>query len=141
MVSREQLWSADARSGCDGFDPKNKGLFAGNNTMSVRSGSSGANLWTVDGANNNDVGSNHTILISPSFDAIEEFKIHRNACGPAYGQSGGGQVVRTAQVPRCRRNRGTSAVLQLGLATGSGHVPAPIDPARGQTFGFFQVRS
>jgi len=76
----------------DGFDPKNKGLFAGNNLMSVSGGSSGANLWTVDGANNNDVGSNHTILISPSIDAIEEFKIHRNAYGPEYGQSGGGQI-------------------------------------------------
>jgi hypothetical protein len=76
----------------DGFDPKNKGLFAGNNLMSVSGGSSGANLWTVDGANNNDVGSNHTILVSPSIDAIEEFKIHRNAYGPEYGQSGGGQI-------------------------------------------------
>ena len=76
----------------DGFDPKNKGVFAGNNLMSVSGGSSGANLWTVDGANNNDVGSNHGMLISPSIDAIEEFKIHRNAYGPEFGQSGGGQI-------------------------------------------------
>jgi len=75
----------------DNFDPKNKGLFSAID-MSVSGGSSGGNLWTVDGANNNDVGSNQTILVFPSIDAIEEFKIHRNSYGPEYGQSGGGQI-------------------------------------------------
>ena len=51
-----------------------------------------ANLWTVDGANNNDVGSNRTILVYPSVDAIEEFKIHRNSYGAEFGQAGGAQI-------------------------------------------------
>ena len=46
-----------------------------------------ANLWTVDGANNNDVGSNRTILVYPSVDAIDEFKIHRNSYGAEFGQA------------------------------------------------------
>ena len=50
------------------------------------------NLWTVDGANNNDVGSNRTILVYPSVDAIEEFKIHRNNYGAEFGEAGGAQI-------------------------------------------------
>ena len=46
----------------------------------------------MDGANNNDVGSNRTILIYPSVDAIEEFKIHRNSYGAEFGQAAGAQV-------------------------------------------------
>ena len=46
----------------------------------------------VDGANNNDVGSNRTILVYPSIDAIEEFKIQRNSYGAEFGQAGGAQV-------------------------------------------------
>jgi len=43
----------------------------------------------VDGVNNNDVGSNRTILIYPSVDAIAEFKMLRNSYGPEYGQASG----------------------------------------------------
>jgi len=46
----------------------------------------------VDGVNNNDVGSNSTILIYPSIDAIEEFKIHRNSYGAEFGQAGGAEI-------------------------------------------------
>ena len=46
----------------------------------------------MDGANNNDVGSNRTILVYPSVDAIEEFKIQRNNYGAEFGQSGGAQI-------------------------------------------------
>jgi len=46
----------------------------------------------VDGANNNDTGSQRTILIYPSVDSIEEFKIERNSYGPEFGLSAGGQV-------------------------------------------------
>jgi len=42
--------------------------------------------------NNNDVGSNRTILVYPSVDAIEEFKIHRNSYGPEFGGASGGQI-------------------------------------------------
>jgi hypothetical protein len=75
----------------DAFDPKNKGLLSAVD-ISVSGGSSIGNLWTVDGANNNDVGSNRTILVFPSIDAIEEFRIHRNSYGPEFGQSGGAQI-------------------------------------------------
>src|SRR6185503_5890644 len=40
----------------------------------------------------NDVGSNRTILVYPSIDAIEEFKIQRNNYGAEFGQAGGAQV-------------------------------------------------
>jgi len=75
----------------DGFNTKNKGLMTGTD-MSVSGSAVTNNLWTVDGANNNDVGSNRTILIYPSVDAIEEFKIHRNAYGAEFGQAAGGQI-------------------------------------------------
>ncbi|MEM1202228.1 MAG: carboxypeptidase regulatory-like domain-containing protein [Acidobacteriota bacterium] len=74
-----------------GFDSKNKGLLGGVN-MSVSGGTVTGNLWTVDGANNNDVGANRTILVYPSVDAIEEFKIHRNSYGAEFGGAGGAQI-------------------------------------------------
>jgi hypothetical protein len=78
-------------SGVDGFNTVDKGL-AGGSDVSVSGGSTTSNLWTVDGANNNDVGSNRTILVYPSVDAIEEFKIQRNNYGAEFGQAGGAQV-------------------------------------------------
>ena len=75
----------------DGLNTKDKGLMSGSD-LSVSGAASTANLWTVDGANNNDVGSNRTILVYPSVDAIEEFKIHRNSYGAEYGQAGGAQI-------------------------------------------------
>ena len=75
----------------EGFDTKNKGLLAGVDLSISGSGTTG-NLWTIDGANNNDVGSNRTILIYPSVDAIEEFKIHRNSYSPEFGGAAGGQI-------------------------------------------------
>jgi len=74
-----------------GFDSKNKGLLGGVD-LSVSGGSVTGNLWTVDGANNNDVGSNRTILIYPSVESIEEFKIHRNSYGAEFGGASGAQV-------------------------------------------------
>ena len=47
------------------------------------------NLFLVDGVNNNDVGSDRTILVYPSTDAIAEFKMIRNSYGPEYGQASG----------------------------------------------------
>jgi len=75
----------------DFLNVKDKGLLGGSD-LSVSGSGVTANLWTVDGANNNDVGSNRTILIYPSTDAIEEFKILRNSYGPEFGQSGGAQI-------------------------------------------------
>ena len=75
----------------DGLDFKNKGLLSGVD-MSVSGSAVTGNSWTVDGAANNDTGSNRTILVYPSVDAIEEFKIHRNSYGPEFGGSGGAQI-------------------------------------------------
>jgi carboxypeptidase family protein len=75
----------------DGLNTRDKGLQGGSD-MSVSGGSTTSNVWMVDGANNNDVGSNRTILVYPSVDAIEEFKIQRNNYGAEFGQAGGAQV-------------------------------------------------
>jgi len=74
-----------------GFNVTDKGLMGGVD-LSVSGSSVNANMWTVDGANNNDVGSNRTILVYPSVEAIEEFKIHRNSYGAEFGQASGAQI-------------------------------------------------
>lgn len=74
-----------------GLDTKSKGL-AGGSDISVSGGSTTSNLWLVDGADNVDHGSNRTILVYPSVDAIEEFKIQRNNYGAEFGQAGGAQI-------------------------------------------------
>ncbi|HEY7096619.1 MAG TPA: carboxypeptidase regulatory-like domain-containing protein [Terriglobales bacterium] len=73
------------------FDTKNKGLQAGVD-FSVNGNSTTGNIFMVDGVNNNDIGSNRTILVYPSIDAIQEFKILRNSYGPEYGQAMGAIV-------------------------------------------------
>ena len=75
----------------ESFDPKNKGLLSSVD-ISFSGAAANGNQWLVDGANNNDVGSQHTILIYPSIDAIEEFKILRNSYGPEFGGAGGSQI-------------------------------------------------
>ena len=75
----------------DFLNVKDKGLLGGSD-LSVSGSAVTANMWTVDGANNNDVGSNRTILIYPSLEAIEEFKIHRNSYGAEFGQAAGAQI-------------------------------------------------
>ncbi|HXU14525.1 MAG TPA: carboxypeptidase-like regulatory domain-containing protein [Terriglobales bacterium] len=74
-----------------GFDNKNKGLLAGVD-ISFSGAPANANQWQVNGANNNDQGSQRTILVYPSVDAIQEFKILRNSYGPEYGGAGGAQI-------------------------------------------------
>src|SRR5437868_13721813 len=73
------------------FDTKNKGLQAGVD-FSVNGNNTTGNIFMVDGVNNNDIGSNRTILVYPSIDAIQEFKILRNSYGPEYGQAMGAIV-------------------------------------------------
>ncbi len=65
---------------------------SGSSDLSVSGSSTTTNLWMVDGANNNDVGSNRTLLIYPSVDAVEEFKVQRNNYGAEYGQAAGAVV-------------------------------------------------
>jgi hypothetical protein len=73
------------------FDAVGKGLRGGVD-FGVNGNSMANNLFLVDGANNNDVGSNRTILIYPSLESIAEFKMLRNAYGPEYGQASGAVV-------------------------------------------------
>lgn len=68
-----------------------KGIKGGSD-ISISGGAVNSNLWLVDGAHNNDVGSNRTILVFPSLDAIDEFKIERNSYSAQFGQSAGGQI-------------------------------------------------
>ena len=75
----------------DFLNVKDKGLLGGSD-LSVSGSDVTANIWTVDGANNNDVGSNRTILVYPSLEAIQEFKILRNNYGPEFGGAGGAQI-------------------------------------------------
>jgi hypothetical protein len=78
-------------SAANNFDSKNKGLFSGVD-FSVNGNSTQSNLFLTDGANNNDTGSNRTILLFPSIEAIAEFKSLRNAYGPEYGQASGAVI-------------------------------------------------
>jgi len=73
------------------FDSKHKGLEAGVD-FSVNGNNTTANIFLVDGVNNNDIGSQRTILVYPSIDAIQEFKILRNSYGPEYGQAMGAVI-------------------------------------------------
>jgi hypothetical protein len=73
------------------FSAQAKGLKGGSD-LSISGGAVDANLWLVDGAHNNDIGSNRTILVFPSVDAIDEFKVERNSYSAQFGQSAGGQI-------------------------------------------------
>ncbi len=75
-------------SAANSFDGRDKGL-AGGVDFSVNGNPYTNNLFLVDGVNNNDVGSNRTILVYPSIDTIAEFKMIRNSYGPEYGQASG----------------------------------------------------
>jgi hypothetical protein len=75
----------------EGFNSQAKGLQGGSD-LSISGGAVDANLWLVDGAHNNDVGSNRTILVFPSIDAIDEFKIERNSYSAQFGGASGAQI-------------------------------------------------
>src|ERR1019366_2220666 len=55
------------------------------------------NLFLVDGVNNNDVGSNRTILVYPAVDTLAEFKMIRNSFGAEYGQASGAIISLTTR--------------------------------------------
>jgi hypothetical protein len=73
------------------FSTVNKGLIGGVD-FSVNGNPVTNNLFLIDGAPNNDVGSNRTILTYPSVDAISEFRMLRNSYGPEYGQASGAVI-------------------------------------------------
>ena len=60
--------------------------------MSVNGNQSNTNLWTVDGVNNMDVGSNATLLVFPSIDSIKEFRVERNSFSAEFGQAQGAVI-------------------------------------------------
>jgi hypothetical protein len=64
-----------------------------NTQISINGARTGANNWTVDGADINDSGSNGTLLNTPGIDAIQEFTLERSNYDASFGRSGGGQVV------------------------------------------------
>ena len=78
-------------SAANNFVNTGKGLNGGVD-MSINGNPTTNNLFLVDGVNNNDVGSNRTILIYPSNEAIAEFKMLTNSYGPEYGQASGGII-------------------------------------------------
>lgn len=78
-------------SPANNFDSKNKGLFSGVD-FSVNGNTTQSNLFLIDGANNNDTGSNRTILLYPSIEAISEFTMLRNSFSPEYGQASGAVI-------------------------------------------------
>jgi hypothetical protein len=61
-------------------------------SISVNGSRSSANNWRVDGADITDRGSNLTIQLYPSVDAIEEFKVLRSLYAAEEGRAAGGQV-------------------------------------------------
>src|SRR5689334_2485267 len=73
------------------FATRGTGLDSGVD-MSVNGNQSNANLWTVDGVNNMDVGSNRTLLVFPSVDSIQEFRVERNSFRAEFGQTQGAVV-------------------------------------------------
>ncbi|HYK20385.1 MAG TPA: TonB-dependent receptor [Pyrinomonadaceae bacterium] len=73
------------------FASRGTGLDSGVD-MSVNGNQSNTNLWTVDGVNNMDVGSNRTLLVFPSIDSIQEFRVERNSFSAEFGQAQGAVV-------------------------------------------------
>jgi len=61
-------------------------------SFSINGQRTSANLWSVDGADNVDRGSNLTLLNYPSVDAIAEFKVQRNIYSAEFGRAAAGNV-------------------------------------------------
>src|SRR6266436_1166963 len=78
-------------SAAEAFSTREKGI-KGASDLSISGSPSNGNQWLVDGANNNDTGSQRTILVYPSTEAIEEFKIERNSYGAEFGLMAGATV-------------------------------------------------
>src|SRR5215470_3088155 len=64
-------------SPADSFNARGTGIDT-SVEMSVNGNALNQNLWTVDGVNNVDVGSNLTLLVFPSIDSIQELRVERN---------------------------------------------------------------
>src|SRR5208283_5163824 len=64
----------------------------GNVSFSFNGGRTEYNNWELDGGDNMDNGSNSTLNVYPSIDAIAEFKVLTSNYGAQYGRSGSGTV-------------------------------------------------
>jgi hypothetical protein len=64
----------------------------GNNSFSVNGGRSEYNNWELDGGEILDNGQNNTLNVTPSIDAIGEFKVLTSNYGAQYGKNGSGTI-------------------------------------------------
>jgi Carboxypeptidase regulatory-like domain len=114
--------------------------------MSVNGNQSNANMWTVDGVNNMDVGSNATLLVFPSIDAIQEFRVERNSFSAEFGQAqgavinlitkGGGNQYHGAVFEFLRNDALNANSFTLNAAPTLDGRPAQKPPLRYNNFGF-----
>jgi hypothetical protein len=74
-----------------GSDEGQVGVTA-NNSFSVNGGRVEYNNWEVDGADILDNGQNNTLNVTPSIDAIGEFKVLTSNYGAQYGKNGSGTI-------------------------------------------------
>jgi len=74
-----------------GQDEGTVGVY-GNVAYSMNGGRTEYNNWELDGGDNMDNGSNSTLNVYPSIDAIAEFKVLTSNYGAQYGRNGSGTV-------------------------------------------------
>src|SRR5712671_7088151 len=74
-----------------GQDEGTVGVY-GNVAFSVNGGRVEYNNWELDGGDNMDNGSNSTLNVYPSIDAIAEFKVLTSNYGAQYGRNGSGTI-------------------------------------------------
>jgi hypothetical protein len=74
-----------------GQDEGTVGVY-GNVSFSMNGGRVEYNNWELDGGDNMDNGSNDTLNVYPSIDAIAEFKVLTSNYGAQYGRNGSGTV-------------------------------------------------
>jgi hypothetical protein len=74
-----------------GQDEGTVGVY-GNVAFSVNGGRTEYNNWELDGGDNMDNGSNVTLNVYPSLEAISEFKVLTSNYGAQYGRNGSGTV-------------------------------------------------
>src|SRR3954447_20042305 len=65
---------------------------AGNVNFSINGGRTEDNNWELDGGDNMDNGSNNTLNVYPSLEAISEFRVLTSNYGAQYGRNGSGTV-------------------------------------------------
>lgn len=74
-----------------GQDEGTVGVY-GNVSMSINGGRTENNAWELDGGDDMDNGSNQTLNVYPSADAIGEFRVLTSNYGAQYGRNGSGTI-------------------------------------------------